>query len=133
MKYLIVEWHYKLECPYCFRFEKYVLNPLEEMGYVKVKRRLVYGNGSGTEISRNKYISRIFSGVARIEAPLLIDELTYSVFIPIAPHPNASVNEAVKVMAENFIDHLSKILNIDKRSIISNVRIRKALLMGDLR
>jgi len=129
MRYLLVEWQYKIDCPYCDRFKRYVLNPLEEMGFVVVREACMDGAFSGAEVARNKRISRMISGKSRVEVPLLIDLKHRAYFLPFSPRPGAAVEDSVRVMAENFIEHLARVLGIDPRAIINEPRIRKALML----
>lgn len=133
MRRLLVEWHYKFDCPYCDRFERYVLNPLEEMGYINVIRVPLSGIFYGPAITRNVMISEFIEGRTEVSAPVLIDVSgkTRAYFVPFSPEPGAAVEDSVRVMAENFINHLSRVLNINPEEITREPRIRKALMLDD--
>ena len=110
------EFHYKIDCPYCDRVKKYLILPLEAIGFINVIHiNTLALKGSASYMKNIRYESEI-SGRSEIAAPSLIDLSckTEFNFFPVEKESSKkpSVKAAVKNMAQSLIDHLCRTVKI---------------------
>lgn len=105
------EFHYKLDCPYCDRVNKYLVLPLEAMGVINVIHiNTVAIRGTASYSNNIRYESEI-RGEGTIGTPSLIDlscktELN---FLPVEKESKRpSVKGSIKDMTASLIDHLCR-------------------------
>lgn len=99
----------RIGCPYCYRFEKYVLDPLEALGLIHIRRVSVDLIKGTVDISINRWISEAH-GMKYLITPLLVVSKGYKkiVFAIHATDEAKSVEEEVGSMAKNFLEFVSK-------------------------
>jgi len=106
-----LEYHYKLLCPYCNRTERFLLNPLEQMGVIRVVRISVDSILDSSRLSENLNVSYSI-GENDIAVPTIIDRECGYYFIPFAVSEWEGIKEVVAHMAKALIDHLCRTVKI---------------------
>jgi len=125
--------YYRLKCPYCERFDSYVLEPLELEGYIRVRRICVDLLADHPLLKINKWISENLGMNGDYIVPLLIvnqgrkEKIGKIVFgIYTSKEEIYPFEKEVAIMAKSFIDYLCSELKISKSVILSHPLIRKA-------
>jgi len=129
------EFYYRTICPYCSRFEHYVLDPLERLRYLSVKRINADLEYSTRSLARCKLFADRFFGVPRVITPLLIiyqgkNEDVRAVYFGIfaeAGEEEGPVEEEVAKMARDVIDYICQRLRIPKEYLLQDPLIEKAV------
>lgn len=107
-----IEYHYKIFCPYCSRTEKFLLNPLEVMGVIKVERINIGLMYTGPPVAKNLRItSATGSRFGTISAPILYCGCGHY-FFPVSKDPSSPPRTAVAEMARSLINHLCQVVKI---------------------
>jgi len=124
--------YYRLKCPYCERFDSYVLEPLEFEGYIRVKRICVDLFADHPLLKVNEWVSENLGIKGDYIVPLLvvnqgkkerIGKMVFGIYTGGESYP---LEKEVAIMARSFIDYLCIRLGILKDEVLLHPLIRKA-------
>ena len=127
MRRLKIEFHYKTICPYCARVEKYVLNPLEDEGFISVRKINIDFHMNTPEIAENVRLHVALGYPPRPGAPLIIDKETGDYFALYQDYPGEPISSVLKDFARNFVNHVCKRLDLPPSVVARNALIQKCL------
>jgi len=106
------EFHYKTFCPYCKRTERYLLNPLELKGIIRLVRVNIDLMPNIGLINENIRFSR-YTGLGDKSAPILIDRKCGLYFIPMqSKGEKEDVKKAIQELADSLLFHLFKSVRV---------------------
>lgn len=112
----LIEFHYKSNCPYCARTERFLISPLEALGVVRVVRVNIDYLEASKSYAENLRLSYAI-GDDKVGAPVLYDVHCGLYFLPVGRGEETTIEEAVREMAISFIDHLCRTVVVYKNSL----------------
>jgi len=132
-------YYYRFGCPYCWRFDKYVLEPLEAANLVSVRRINADLVRDSSALAINRWVADRVTTTAGtdIVTPLLvvyhggrIGKVVFSIYGDVLELESKTVRDEVAIMARSFVNYLCKRLKIPKSWLLSEFPLVRIAVTG---
>lgn len=125
--------HTRVGCPYCETLEKFLLEPLESMDIIRVRRVYIDQKYGGSMKSLNWLVSEHMTEGKVDVAPILFvrnpkrEDSLYDIIASYDVGDDLSVEETVAVMGFNFIHYLYKQFGISPDTLLEHPNVAKIM------